>query len=780
MSKKFRIHDSYFPCYAPISLGAILLLGTCHSALAAVSHSGITQISSKQQPGALVHNASRSKGGPSGRPAGANHRSPKTLTSSTVEAVTSTGSRAQGTLSRPASVNVLTGREIQDLHIVQPKDIGPYVPGVVAVNANSGTMPYFTIRGVGLDDFVGTNMAGVGFYADGVFEPFPTLYNAAMFDMSNITVEKGPQGFDFGRSTTGGSISIETNKPTEKFGGYLDWGYSSYGTNMATAAFNTPITPKILNRFSFSYVNGGAWQHDINTKERYGKQDMLSLRNLTKFVIDDSSSLLLNIHMTRDRSLSVSPQDLDGDALNGTLTGTIGVGQNAKYNAVNVGNERPTRDEIGGGVNVSYSKDFTFGSFVSTTALDLYHRNDFDNYDGQSVHTGDYKWNDTYIVQSHDMHIATTLFNRTRLKAGIFQSYDKIDGRYTWYQGNIFGVQNANFTSKFIQQNISAGLYLDTETKITRRLMFIAAGRLSYDDRSFNGGTTDDNGVISGLPGAYLAQTNRSHPYERLTGRIGLKYTLFGNSHIYGTISNGYKPGTYFAKPVKTQGGLDYVRPENLIAYEVGAKFSFFKDKINLSGALFDYEYHNRQTMFTVLDTTGIYTLALGSVRRARTRGGEVAATINNLAPNLSLHSSFAYLDAQTLTSTATVGGLSVDGSAPAHSTLPMAPRFSWQAVARYKVPLPIDYQLTFQASYAWKDNMVSLGGDPNGKQSKISMMGLRLEFAPKSEKWTAAVYVDNLQNNHGSTYSFSAADGSHVSYVQTPRWVGCDLRYNF
>ncbi|WP_369794255.1 TonB-dependent receptor, partial [Asaia sp. SF2.1] len=441
------------------------------------------------------------------------------------EAIQVTGSRAQRFLTTAATVNVLSGRELQELHITSPKDIAAYTPGLTAVNATSGSTPVFSIRGIGLDDYTGNNMGGIGIYQDGVFAPYPVFYTGQMFDTQSVAVEKGPQGFDYGRSSTGGNIAVEAVKPDGKFGGYVDWGYSSYGTNTASAAVNVPITDRIQNRTAFSYINGDGWQRDIHTNKRYGSQDQLGLRNLTRFLIDDRSSLLLNIHYTRDKGISMSPQDTDGDAVNGFPTGTVGVGPNASYNAVNVGTNRVGRNENGGGVSINYTHDFNWGQFVSTTAFDAFRRSDYDNYDGESINVGDYHWNDTSLAQSHDMHLRMDLAKRFHLTVGVYESWDKINGAYTSYRSFLLGVPNGNLTDRFVQQNVSTGLYINTVTNVLHNLDFIASGRFSWDDRGFNGGTIDDAGALTSK-GAYLSRLDTTHSYARLTGRVGLRYTI--------------------------------------------------------------------------------------------------------------------------------------------------------------------------------------------------------------------------------------------------------------
>ncbi|GAN70446.1 TonB-dependent receptor [Acetobacter syzygii] len=798
LRRSFRLLATV-PAYVTLpALPCLLLASTSPLAAAAT-----TPVSSSAHPVTANHAASGRKH------AGTTPRRKNTAPrKGATEQVEVTQSHTHRYLSEPTTVNVISGQELRSLHLENPKDIASFTPGVTATNAVSGSAPIFSIRGVGLDDYVGTNMGGIGIYLDGVLAPFPVFYTGQMLDVESVATEKGPQGFDMGRSTTGGSINVQSVKPSDKFGGYAEWGYSSYNTNRGRFAINTPITSKISNRLAFNYVKGDGWQKDVATGARYGSQDLLAIRNLTKFVVDDTSSVLLNIHYTRDKGRSTSPQDLDSVA-NG------GVGANPNPHAVNVGDTPPKRNENGGGVSVNYTKAFDFGTFSSTTGIDFYRRDDLDNYDGLGTVPGgvrnnggdstsavvdgvgtkyaDYRWNDTAIAQSHDMHLRMNLAKIFHLTVGVFESYDKIDGDYTSYRKDDPGSM-VNLTNHFSQQNLSTGVYVNTVTNITKKLDFIASGRFSYDERGFNGGSSYSyvgaNSPRLGAPfyatqNGQINHLNERHDYERFTGRVGLRYQIVPGTYAYGTISNGYKAGSYFAAPVLAPAALDYVRPENLIAYEVGIKSSLLHNKLVLEGSLFDYEYHNRQTLF--FGTFHPYpnsnvtsnSLTLGTIPRARTRGGEASASLHNLIPNLDLRGSFAYLDAQIKSPVDSLPGLTLDPKIAHNSQLPFAPRFSWSAVARYNIDIR-NYRTTLQASYTWKDNMWAALGDNNAKTSKISSLGLRMEVGPKTGKWTAAVYVDNLQDNHGSTYSFTGSDGNRAQYIQTPRWVGCDLHYNF
>ncbi|MCP1195127.1 TonB-dependent receptor [Acetobacter senegalensis] len=689
-------------------------------------------------------------------------------------------SHRNAALHTAGAVTSIGGAEIRALNLNNPKDIAGFVPGLSAVEATSGSVPIFSIRGVGLDDFNASNMSGIGMYFDGIYSPFPVFYSGQMLDIQHVDVMKGPQGFDYGRSATGGAINYESVKPTDQFGGYLTWGYSSYATNTAKGAINGALTDRITDRFAFSYRNGDGWQKDLHNGNRYGASDLLALRNMTKFELDDKTSLLLNIHYTRNYGTPNSPQNTTTDSLMGLPVGTNGVsGSNRDATRVNVGDFPVSRRENGGGAALTLRHDFSFATLVATSAVDAYSRRIYDNFDGSRLERSDYYFRDNYFVQSQDIHLTSRTASPVRWTVGLFESFDHIDGLYKHMEKDLYELPSANFTSDYRQQNVSFGVYTNNVVKVTNKFRLIFGGRYSMDQRSYFGGTVDNDGAVSGVPMANLTHISQTRYNNRFTGKVGAEYQVTPDVLLYATISNGYKPGTYYSAAVGSQQALSYVRPENLVAYEVGAKAALFNRTLTLQGALFDYEYHNRQTLVVANTLTGVAG-TLGNIPRARSRGGELQARWVTPIKGLDFNAGFSYMDGIILKAPSSVRGMSLIAPISNNTVLPFSPRFSWDAVARYQWNLSKNYTMAYQVSYTWKDNQIDGLADPNGITDKISSMGMRLALRPANSKWEASVWVDNLLNKHGNTYSFSSNDNSRVEYRQTPRWIGGDLTYNF
>ena len=57
-------------------------------------------------------------------------------------------------------------------------------------------------------------------YVDGFYQPDMVTINGDLANLASVQVLKGPQGTLNGRNSTGGLVSIITNRPTKESGGF--------------------------------------------------------------------------------------------------------------------------------------------------------------------------------------------------------------------------------------------------------------------------------------------------------------------------------------------------------------------------------------------------------------------------------------------------------------------------------------------------------------------------------------------------------------------------------
>jgi iron complex outermembrane receptor protein len=161
----------------------------------------------------------------------------------------------------PISISVFTQEQLSNRNIVNAGDIATYTPSL-SVNPNYGTeYTSFAIRGFVQDPATAPSV-GV-YFADVVTARGPTQGTQAgdgagpgtLFDLQNVQVLKGPQGTLFGRNTTGGAVLFTPQKPTGRFGGYLEGSYGNYDMVRVQGALNLPLSDSARLRIAGDYMN---------------------------------------------------------------------------------------------------------------------------------------------------------------------------------------------------------------------------------------------------------------------------------------------------------------------------------------------------------------------------------------------------------------------------------------------------------------------------------------------------------------------------------------------
>jgi len=160
------------------------------------------------------------------------------------EIVVTAEKRPQSLQTTPISICVLSGDDLANRHVQSLTDLGdgaipslrvaPFFsrPGALIVN----------IRGVGVlsDSNQPARDQGVGIYIDGVYMGRPQGLGAALYDVENIEVLKGPQGTLFGRNTEGGAVNIVTKRPSGIFKMNTTAGAGNFGSYKGETHIDLP------------------------------------------------------------------------------------------------------------------------------------------------------------------------------------------------------------------------------------------------------------------------------------------------------------------------------------------------------------------------------------------------------------------------------------------------------------------------------------------------------------------------------------------------------------
>ena len=148
----------------------------------------------------------------------------------------------------PLSIIALDQESLRSAAVSTSDDLGKIAPGLIAVpGSGNPTVTDFSIRGRGLNFGAAAGSVETYFAEVPLSGPFqmPQL-PAQFFDIASVQVLKGPQGTLFGRSTTGGAVLIEPNRPSDIFEGYGRLQVGNYNNVQLEGALNIPVIQDVL------------------------------------------------------------------------------------------------------------------------------------------------------------------------------------------------------------------------------------------------------------------------------------------------------------------------------------------------------------------------------------------------------------------------------------------------------------------------------------------------------------------------------------------------------
>ncbi|NNM01314.1 MAG: TonB-dependent receptor, partial [Gammaproteobacteria bacterium] len=165
----------------------------------------------------------------------------------------------------PAAITAFTTSDIERNRITRPADFIELTPGVVLSDSNHPGEALITIRGTAQTRNTETPVAVV---VDGVLLTGRTAFNGELFDISQIEVLKGPQGYLYGRNAIGGAIVIQTRRPENEWQRSVTVGYGNY--NHARARFSAGgalIEDELFLQFSGSVRDRDGFYQNITRGE---------------------------------------------------------------------------------------------------------------------------------------------------------------------------------------------------------------------------------------------------------------------------------------------------------------------------------------------------------------------------------------------------------------------------------------------------------------------------------------------------------------------------------
>lgn len=145
----------------------------------------------------------------------------------------------------PTTINAVTADTIEKLNLREFKDIQAVVPGLQLSSGSNGFSTSATVRGVKFDVET-AGLPAVEFYLNDAPMESNILF-AAMYDIGQVEILRGPQGTLRGRASPSGSITITSRKPNlDEVGAYVNGTVNSNSGKNVHGAVNVPIINDVL------------------------------------------------------------------------------------------------------------------------------------------------------------------------------------------------------------------------------------------------------------------------------------------------------------------------------------------------------------------------------------------------------------------------------------------------------------------------------------------------------------------------------------------------------
>jgi outer membrane receptor protein involved in Fe transport len=709
-------------------------------------------------------------------------------------------------------------------------DLARSVPGLTFAGTDFGT-PIFTLRGVGFYD---TSLGGyptTSAYVDEVPLPFPAMAAHANLDLERVEVLKGPQGTLFGQNSTGGAINFIAAKPTKNLAAGIDASVGRFGQGEANGFISGPITDTLGVRLAGQYQYGSPWQRSYTRVDKLGKRDALNGRLLVNWEATSNLKFALNLNAWRDRSdpqapqfNAIFPQISFGDVslVNPDVAAYPFAPRNARA-ADWSPDHRPSADKRQ--YQASLRADWNVTDNVVLTSITSYvdYRVDqrLDN-DGISLET--YQFDDFGKIHSFTQELRLAGGEGTPFRWVVGGNYEKsntFERTFQYYGDSTIAAFASRSGQNYTDQNIrNYAFFANGEYEVVPDVTFKAGARYTNSRINAEMCTQDsgDGSTIGFWPTIY-AQLNPGAPIpplgfddcssllpnlqpgiffdtlkdDNISWRVGVDYKPSRDLLLYVNVSKGYKGGSYLTIGTTTYTSYLPVKAEGLLDYEAGFKAKFFDRKVGLNGAVFYYDYTDKQLLTKRPDAVAGLIPRLDNVDKSRVKGAELELTAAPVE-GLRLSGGVTYLDAKiTKYQGVNAGGVTSDF---AGTDMPFTPKWQYVANADYSLPVAGPVRPFIGATLTGRSGTTSIVGSavgaiqlPGFRSSgplnaiydlpAYALLDLRAGVEAEDGEWRLMFWGKNVTNKYYWQNATTAFENV-TRYAGMPATYGVTFGYKF
>lgn len=759
------------------------------------------------------------------------------------EVVVTATKRAESIMDVPIAMIAWSGSFVRDADLGDVKDLINFVPGVSG-NSQDSFLDNVTVRGIRTNDFGNGGDPSVGIYKNNLYEGRNGSAVSSNYDLEQVEILRGPQGFLFGRNAIGGAISTQTQRPDmDGVNGYAEINVGQYGMFDLEAAGNWVMSDTFAMRLAVYHS-----ESDGYVKNLYGGKDLLghdkdAARLSARYQTGKLDVNFFAEYEDRKQQGTIYRARGTGGSFNDVvafLNGGEAPQVPKSLTNVDVDNTLGSFDNgeiLTFGLQIDYDLDFaTFTSITGYKDHTYDYAEDFDAtslviFDYGQDQEGDYFQQEFRLVSSGDgplswyagasfyeENIDTVFlgqqaedvycgaywgFSTCEEMFDYYNNYeggayayvlDEYFGTYSWTPSPANGLMKNYNRIKGKYKGWAA--YADIKYRFSDAFDISAGIRFSDDEKNFSQLVLPDTSIV--LP--YRVQTGYYTPngaliddksWSKPTYRVVANYRLGDSSILWASYTTGYKSGGFNSFNIANFEQDLWGRYAALPGVDVPA--SFEEETVVSYEAGFKGTFNGGSTQFTANgfiydyeDLQSLYTegpvQVVGNV--GKVKGYGVESTLNHaINENWTVGLGASWFDSDATG----VQPLCDDSDACEGGTLPWAPE--WTGYVLVNSSYPVSTGGAIIGNFRWsvesdrRSDWLSLAdGSINidGYDEAQLMIGYQ-----SAGSWRLTAFVHNVFDNQ---YFDGAADGGdptdpYVNYdfgPSRPRTFGMRLLWNF
>lgn len=663
----------------------------------------------------------------------------------------------------PIAITALGGAQLDTLNVRSLADLSSVAPNV-GLDENNNVRGYanFAIRGASLNSSVPTLEPSVGLFVDGIYQGVSAGAVSNNFDLASIQILRGPQGTLFGRNVTGGAVLVETARPENAFGGFIQASYETGPEYGVEGAVNIPLGTTLSTRLAGYYRKDKGWFHNDFNNTKVGASETFIAR--PSFLFESGAlkqTLILEYGEVNGDGSPLQPRfDVGGPRPFKINIDDEGQVDRRWYSATS-----ETVIDVGFG-DGAITNSFGYRNFRDSS------RNDIDATPQPLFHFGFLV--DQYQI-SNELRYAGR-FGPADITAGVYYLHQELEyresrapfiggdrggGGYQMHDGyGVFGQISFDISD---QLNVTGGLRYSSEKKAATivRLTpgFCTNVALPCDFRT--------SPTVDG-----------SRSWNSLSPKVGLNYKINSDVLVYASFGKAVRSGGY---NIRLSSPLDpgVFDQEDLTAYEVGMKADFLDRKLRVNIAAFRNDYKDLQrTVATFVGSSIIQTI--DNSADARIQGLELDLTLEP-DPSLQFLFNVGYLDAKYTDIRADLSGDNVVTDADYALRLSRIPKFSVSAGAVHTLKFGSGASLrsgifySHRGDMAASDNNIAIFDPSEDLRADIT-------FTLPNRSTSISAFGRNLTNDPNAAGGINVANlpGGGGQGIREGRTFGIELRQTF